>query len=368
MGKVFACFVWAALATACATSVTLPDDDSGTNPPPQDSGGCAAMCSNQCTDLKTDNANCGKCGNACPSGATCVQGNCQCSATSTKCGAVCVDAKTDNANCGKCGNVCGNDAGAIMGGGTWTCQNGACGISCPMGKTECAGACVDTQTDMDNCGKCGTACDAQKETCTQGLCCATGQVVCNAMCTDTKTDPNNCGMCGNKCPMNTPSCGNGTCTNLYTFQGVQTNLPVASLAGWKQCYTDTYNVSMNMASVVSGCVGSQLLLGCMPNGNPNLTVAAMGLKTDVTFVTGNNSCNQNKTHAANGVEWYYDPTYSWGFLKQGDSKSLCSCDTDSTDPTLRLCWHASGVGGYRCGSTTGLNSSAAYTRVVYVAP
>ena len=205
------------VASGCAVGALIDDSDSGVPTTDgggnnTDGGGCSAMCSGQCADLKTDNANCGKCGNACPSGATCVQGNCQCQATSTKCGATCVDLKTDNANCGKCGTVCGNDAGAIMGGGTWTCQNGACGISCPMGKTQCAGACVDTKTDNDNCGMCGTACMAMTEACTDGLCCATGQSNCGGMCTDVQYDAKNCGKCGTACPMNTPYCSKGMCT------------------------------------------------------------------------------------------------------------------------------------------------------------
>ena len=217
-------------AGACATGQIDPtptDDagggsDTGTN---TDGGGCTAMCSGQCADLKTDNANCGKCGNACSSGATCVQGNCQCQATSTKCGATCVDTKTDLANCGGCGKACGADAGAIQGGGTWACQNGTCGISCPMGKTECAGACVDMKTDNANCGMCGQACQ-QTETCTESLCCKTGQVVCNAACTDTQSDPSNCGMCGKTCPMNTPSCVQGQCVSALTYSKAFTGLQV----------------------------------------------------------------------------------------------------------------------------------------------
>lgn len=358
------CILLAGIGPACATSTVNLDEDSG--PIEMDAAACTSMCSGMCVNLKTDGNNCGKCGTVCPMGASCVQGSCQCGSGLVRCGSACVDVKADNTNCGKCGTVCGADAGAIMGGGTWGCVNGSCSIICPMGKTECGGACIDTKTDIDNCGKCGNACDPQKEQCTDGMCCPTGQKVCNGMCTDPSSDPNNCGMCGMKCPMNMPSCVGGKCTTLYTFQGVQTNLPISMLAGWKQCYTDTYNVSMNVANVAANCQGTYLLLGCMPNGNQNLTVAAMGLKSDVTFVTGNSGCGQNKTHAANGVEWYYDTNWSWGFLKAGDTKSLCSCDTDGTDAALRLCWHANS-GGYRCGATTGLNSNSSWTRVVYVA-
>jgi hypothetical protein len=174
---------------------------------------CTTMCSGMCSDPKTDTANCGKCGNACPQTATCVQGSCQCPAPTTKCGSACVDIKSDITNCGKCGTICGNDAGAIPGGGMYGCNMGTCGITCPMGKTECSGACVDVKSDIDNCGGCGMPCDPQKEQCLVGMCCTKGSTVCSGMCTDTQSDAMNCGMCGKQCPMNAPACANGVCTN-----------------------------------------------------------------------------------------------------------------------------------------------------------
>ena len=43
------------------------------------------------------------------------------------------------------------------------------GISCPEGTSDCNGACVDTQTDTNNCGECGTACTGT-EVCNAGVC------------------------------------------------------------------------------------------------------------------------------------------------------------------------------------------------------
>jgi hypothetical protein len=205
------------VAASCAGGqVSVPDDDAGTTPTDgggnKDGGACTSMCNGACADLKTDNANCGKCGTTCPMGATCVAGNCQCAMTQTKCGTTCVDTKTDTANCGKCGTSCGGDGGTIMGGGTWTCANGTCAIKCPMGKTECSGACVDTKIDNDNCGMCGNACVAMTEQCVESQCCKVGETVCNGTCTNINKDPMNCGMCGKQCPAQTPVCnGMGTC-------------------------------------------------------------------------------------------------------------------------------------------------------------
>lgn len=205
--------------SGCAAGALIYDgDDAGSD---TDGGArdaaseaaCTSMCNGACADLKTDVANCGKCANACPMGATCVQGNCQCAMTQTKCAAACVDLKTDVANCGKCANACaGPDGGTIPGGGTWTCANGTCAIVCPMGKTECTGACVDTKTDNDNCGMCATPCTAMTEQCVEGQCCKVGETVCSGTCTNTNTDPLNCGGCGKPCPAQTPVCnGQGTC-------------------------------------------------------------------------------------------------------------------------------------------------------------
>ena len=215
------CFVGVVVGGGCAVGAKVDDIPDGDIPAGDGGGGdsnaCTSMCSGKCADLKTDTANCGKCGTVCPTGATCVLGNCQCGtadggSTQTKCNGACVDTKTDNTNCGKCGTLCGNDAGAILGGGTWACLNGTCGITCPMGKTECGGACVDTKTDNDNCGMCANACVAMTEACTDGICCTMGQKNCGGMCTDVAYDAKNCGMCGKVCPMNTPYCSMSTCT------------------------------------------------------------------------------------------------------------------------------------------------------------
>ena len=80
-----------------------------------------------CADLQADNANCGSCGSICTNGKVCSLGICTCATDETLCGAgtngdagadfYCANTKTDNANCGCCGNTCGPNQ---------ACRDGRC--------------------------------------------------------------------------------------------------------------------------------------------------------------------------------------------------------------------------------------------------
>jgi hypothetical protein len=138
--------------------------------------------------------------------------------------------------------------------------------------------------------------------------------------------------------------------------------------GWTQCYNGTYAVyflASEVATVLAQCNQGKLLLACKPIVNSSYTLAAMGLRSDVLY---NCSSNTTCTHVANGVGWYFSDTYSWGFVNGSDAVTRSSCDTASTDPTLRLCWHTGGsYGGYRCGSTVALNTDITWERSVWQA-
>ncbi|CAF1340422.1 unnamed protein product [Adineta ricciae] len=151
------------------------------------------------------------------------------------------------------------------------------------------------------------------------------------------------------------------------FFGVQLNFDPSSLsAKWSNCYTESYSHSMNsttLESILNRCNGRKLLLACRRVGTANLAVAAAGNREDVLF-----NCEKaiNCTHAANGANWYYSSSYSWGFAKIGDSVARGSCDTESPNGSHRLCWHTSpGDGGYRCGTVQSLNTNSAWEKVIY---
>ena len=124
------------------------------------------------------------------------------------------------------------------------------------------------------------------------------------------------------------------------FYGVQTDVPESSLSGWSLCYSDTYaNSGTTLADILTACDGPNLILACRPVGSPNLSVLAHAPRADVITDTGTG----NTPHDANGVGWYYNNSYSWGFAPQGDSISRNSCDTDfGGSPEKHLCWHTGG--------------------------
>lgn len=155
----------------------------------------------------------------CASGQECLGGSCACDSTS--CAQGCCDGNTcvlsssqTNAACGTGGQACGACTGGIV------CANGSCGqcsaesqcgsygsgyMCCPAG----AGTCIDTETDPNDCGSCGTVCLAN-ETCSGGTCeCASPYTLCGASCLDLQTDPENCGACGHSCLGGT--CSSGEC-------------------------------------------------------------------------------------------------------------------------------------------------------------
>ncbi|MEO7329710.1 MAG: hypothetical protein ABI193_14110 [Minicystis sp.] len=217
------------------------------------------------------------------------------------------------------------------------------------------------------------------ETCANGLC-KNGVPTNNGMqcddgdgCTLSTTCSN--GICGNPggmvvqciagdkcCPAN---CGGNDSDCLFWQGGVLQNVSPATLTGWTQCYSDTYDVNLqgSLAGLLQQCSKGKLLMACAPVNAANYTLVAMGLRPDVLFECGSDpAC----THIANNVGWYFNNNWSWGFVKAGDPVQRNECDV-AAGP-LRLCWHTvNGAGGYRCGDAAGLNGDSTWKRYVYQA-
>ena len=161
----------------------------------------------------------------------------------------------------------------------------------------------------------------------------------------------------------------------YFPSGPQTNVPVSSLSGWQECYSGPYNATTPMASVLSSCDGSYLMLGGSPESSTTLSVLAAAPRADVLFDTG----HTNTPHNANGSGWYFATDWSWGFAPQGQSIQRAQCD--AVAGALRLCWHtfpdpedpinfpAGGLNpGYRLGDLTFIfqqGEGGDYTRHIY---
>jgi hypothetical protein len=93
--------------------------------------------------------------------------------------------------------------------GTSTCANTQTDAGTIVRMT-CAGQCIETNTDNNNCGGCGQICGVTGTTCTSGTCqCTVPQIVCNNQCVDVTKDQSNCGFCGHTCQGN--PCTDGLC-------------------------------------------------------------------------------------------------------------------------------------------------------------
>ncbi|MBU2442441.1 MAG: hypothetical protein KKF95_00080, partial [Nanoarchaeota archaeon] len=107
-----------------------------------------------CTNIETDVNNCGGCGTKCPTGQTCTGGKCTCTptswtpSTSSKCGTF-----TQTSNCGTTRTATGD---IICGGGSFCNSANTC--QCPSDKQNWCDACTNIETDVNNCGGCGTKC------------------------------------------------------------------------------------------------------------------------------------------------------------------------------------------------------------------
>ncbi|KAG0563932.1 hypothetical protein M758_8G066500 [Ceratodon purpureus] len=206
------------------------------------------------TDVGKDSNNCGGCGSKCNSlipYASSKCSNCKCEYTCKAGWKDCnkdmkdgceTDVGKDVNNCGSCGSKCN----ALVPYTSAKCNNYKCEYTCKAGWKDCNkdmkdGCETDVGKDVNNCGSCGTKCNAlvpyTSAKCNNYKCeytCKSGWKDCNKDMkdgceTDVGKDINNCGSCGTKCNLDVPyaytKCNNYKCE--YTCK-----------AGWKNCNND----------------------------------------------------------------------------------------------------------------------------------
>jgi|GEM_PF-3364634 len=157
--------------------------------------------------------------------------------------------------------------------------------------------------------------------------------------------------------------------------GVQNDILRSTVADWgfTEFYSSTYPLGGDsIATILSGLNGNDyLMMAARKKDSDTFDVLAAAnfndvtFNTDVNFKPGTTDIERNITHQANGVEWYFDTDWSWGFAGLGDTVNRDACDINgSSFPGVigvperdRLCWQTLGGSmdrGWRSGDNIGL--------------
>jgi hypothetical protein len=153
-----------------------------------------------------------------------------------------------------------------------------------------------------------------------------------------------------------------------TVSGIQHALDPDTLAagGFEPCYQGGYDSGRLLFDVQQACDQGVLLLACRATGATTWQLGAMAARADVLFDVG---AAADAVHPANGVDWYFAGSPSWGFAPTGAGVNRAPCDTSAGSPDDRLCWQTGNNTlnrGGRCGAATGLG--AGWERVVFERP
>lgn len=185
-----------------------------------------------------------------------------------RCGGSCTSTDTDAENCGDCGVAC--DPGDV-------CDEGACASPCPGMLTRCGGECVDTLTSVLHCGGCNAPCD-EGEVCNGpdlcGLDCEVGLTDCGTgVCVDTTVDAAHCGACNDPCDID-QACEGSVCVAACTPGSFVVDIPFTSTVGWSAtncCAQPNYRVADADGSVLSATFLDAIPTGAVFAGATILT-------------------------------------------------------------------------------------------------
>ncbi|MFT3766123.1 MAG: hypothetical protein QM820_11495 [Minicystis sp.] len=254
-------------------------------------------------------------------------------------------------NCGVCGKTC-NLANA-----TATCTGGTCTIgACAQGFANCnnqnADGCeVNTTNDPLHCGSCSNQCFVQNGTagCSNNQCtvagCNSGFANCNGFAQDgcevnTNTDVTNCGGCGTNCNAACSgggtaiamSCGSGSCQILACAPG-KYNVDGTCGNGCECTSTGTSSVCVSPSSL------GVLQVGQTATFSGNLVPAGQEAYLSVTF-NGNTSTSYHPhvTLSAGAAEFAFDILANCG-------GTAISCGVEGGNSINRTDWEVLYTGG-----------------------
>ncbi len=202
------------LEIGCARSTCAPDDDDLAC---DADGGVGFCCQGACHATASDPNNCGGCGIICGEGTACSDSSCRIAepcngvagtiyppicrladgSAGSCCAGGCVESSNDPNNCGGCGATCPTGASCNGGACSFSCESG-----CPQGYSCGAGSCW--RTDCTGAAD-GVRCQIEPTSPYGGTCC--GQI-----CVNPVSDPNNCAACGFSCGEN-ELCVNFSCVS-----------------------------------------------------------------------------------------------------------------------------------------------------------
>lgn len=167
--------------------------------------------------------------------------------------------------------------------------------------TACGDTCTDLQTDVDNCGRCGTECPAGG-TCTAGSCeCPISQAtICTSgsgseVCADLQTDPSHCATCAKDCDFGhvNARCTGGACSVTGCAIGfADCNGDLALGAGGNGCEVNTNSSNANCGLCGVACPAGQICSNGACRGNVACAGACIADK----------DCYDAATYCASGTE------------------------------------------------------------------
>lgn len=153
----------------------------------------------------------------------------------------------------------------------------------------------------------------------------------------------------------------------YYPSGPQQNVSKQTLldGGWNLCWEQGYGEQDSLSNIYAACTGDSIVYAAGVTGSDTYMLIAAGPRSTVFAQTG-----YNETIEANGTYWYLNPNQSMGFAPTGTIQQS-SADTSNLSDPLRMSWHTGWCGagqicgGWRVGTTNGLNNNNGYTRAIW---